>query len=134
MGGFTAYFRWDLRDLAMGKKYQILTVTLIGLFLVAFLLSIYITVEEEIPSNAVVVVTHEDKLYHSIHFDSICLAQKTARPTTLEEAKGKGYRPDPHCQSLGYFRGNKRFLFYHLLSKVGFGANSRWDKHGNWLW
>ncbi len=116
------------------KKYQIITVLAISAFLVAFFLSIYITVEEEMPDNAVVVITLEDKLYHSIHFDYICLANKTARTTTLGEARAQGYKPDPHCQSLGYFRGNRRFLFHHLLSKLGFQTSSRWDKYGNWLW
>jgi hypothetical protein len=118
----------------MGKKYQIFTATIIGLFLIAFFLSIYITVEEKIPPNAVVVTTSEDKLYHSIHFDYICLAQKTAETMTLQQATTKGYRPDPHCESLNYFRGNRRFLFYHLLSTLGLQVNSRWDKYGNWLW
>ena len=118
----------------MKKKYQIITVIIISLFIVAFFLSIYITVEEKMPKNAVVVITIEDKLYHSIHFDYICLAKKTAKTTSLAEALAKGYKPDPHCQSLGYFRGNTRFLFHHLLSKLGIKMNSRWDEQGNWLW
>ena len=118
----------------MGKKYQIITVTVISILLLAFFLSIYFTVEEEMPRNAVVVITLEDKLYHSIHFDYICVANKTAKTTTLADAIAKGYNPDPHCTSLGYFRGNSRFLFHHLLSKLGIEVNSRWDKHGNWLW
>jgi len=118
----------------MGKKFKIITVILISLLLIAFFLSIYITVEEEIPDNAVVVITLEDKLYHSIHFDYVCLANKTAKTTNLAEAKAKEYKPDPHCRNLGYFRGNTRFLFHHLLSKLGFHVNSRWDEFGNWLW
>jgi hypothetical protein len=118
----------------MAKKYQIISVTVIILLLVGFFLSIYVTVEEEVPDNAVVVITLEDKLLHSIHFDEICIVGKTAQTTTLKAALTKGYKQDPHCQALGYFRGNKRFLFHHLLSKVGIGVNSRWDKDGNWLW
>jgi len=118
----------------MGKKYQITIVILVCLFMVAFFLSIYITVEEEIPDKAVVVITLDDKLYHSIHFDYTCIADKTARTTTLGEAIGTGYKPHPYCQNLGYFRGNRRFLFHHILSKIGIGVNSRWDKYGNWLW
>jgi len=118
----------------MKKRSQIIIVTLVTLLLVGFFLSIYITVEETMPGNAVVVITQEDKLYHSIHFDYICVAGKTARTTTLNEALKMGYKPDPHCQELGYFRGNRRFLFYHILSKLGIQVNSRWDKDGNWLW
>jgi len=118
----------------MKKKYQIITVTSISLLIIAFFLSIYVTVEEKMPPNAVVVITLEDKLYHSIHFDHICLANKTAKTATLSDAIAKGYSPDPHCQSLGYFRGTTRFLFHHILSKLGMDINSRWDKHGNWLW
>ena len=118
----------------MGKKYQITTVALISLLLIAFFLSIYIRVDEEMPGNAVVVITLEDKLYHSIHFDYVCLANKTAKTTTLAEALEQGYRPDPHCENLGYFRGNSRFLFHHILSKFGVDVDSRWDKYGNWLW
>jgi hypothetical protein len=97
----------------MRKKGQIATVIVISLLVVGFFLSIYITVEEEIPGNAVVVVTTEDKLYHSIHFDHICVSGKTAKTMTLAEAKAQGY---------------------HLLSKLGIQVNSRWDKNGNWLW
>lgn len=118
----------------MGQKYKIISVALLSLVVVFFFFSIYITVEEEIPGNAVVVVTEEDNLYHSIHFDHICVAGKTAKTMTLSEAVAKGYKPHPHCQSLGYFRGNRRFLFHHILSKVGVGVNSRWDNNGNWLW
>ncbi|MDY6881767.1 MAG: hypothetical protein V2J25_03535 [Desulfatiglans sp.] len=118
----------------MGKKYQIVTVIVVSLVVVAFFLSIYISVEETMPDNTVVVITLEDKLYHSIHFDYLCVAGKTAKTTTLSEARSKGYKPDPHCQSLGYFRGNKRFLFHHLLAKLGIKANSRWDRYGSWLW
>lgn len=118
----------------MRQKYKIISVVLLSLLVVFFFFSIYITVEEKIPGNAVVVVTEEDKLYHSIHFDHICVAGKTAKTMTLSEALSKGYKPHTHCQSLGYFQGNRRFLFHHLLSKFGVQVNSRWDKNGNWLW
>ncbi|MBW1668110.1 MAG: hypothetical protein JRI79_04680 [Deltaproteobacteria bacterium] len=118
----------------MEKKGKTIIGVLIVLLLVGFFISIYITVDEQIPGNAIVVVTKEDKLYHSIHFDSICIAGKTAQTMTLSEAKAKGYKPDPHCTELGYFKGNRQFLFYYLLSKLGLSVNSRWDKNGNWLW
>ena len=118
----------------MGKIQKTIAVIVICLLVIAFFLSIYITVEETIPGNAVVVITVEDKLYHSIHFDSICVAGKTAKTMTLREAIKQGYRPHPHDQDLGYFRGNRRFLFHHLLSRLGVDVNSRWDSNGNWLW
>ncbi|MBW1731172.1 MAG: hypothetical protein JRH08_04285 [Deltaproteobacteria bacterium] len=118
----------------MSKKSQIIIVAAVTLLLAGFFLSIYITVQETMPDNAVVVITQEDKLYHSIHFDYICVAGKTAKTTTLKEALRMGYKPCPHCEELGYFKGNRRFLFYHLLSKLGIQVNSRWDKNGNWLW
>ena len=122
------------RAFYMKKKYQIATVIILSFLVVGFFLSIYITVEEKIPPNAVVVITLEDKLYHSIHFDYSCVAGKTAKTTTLQQALQKGYRPDPHCQELGYFSGNRLFLFHYLLGKAGFPMNSRWDSDGNWLW
>ena len=118
----------------MGKKSKIITVFFFSFFLIAFFLSIYVSVEEAIPGNALVVITLEDKIYHSIHFDHICVVGKTAKTMPLSEAISKGYRPHGHCAELGYFRGNRRFLFHHLLSKLGFQANSRWDRNGNWLW
>ena len=118
----------------MGKNQRITYVIMISLVVIGFFFSIYISVEEKIPGNAVVVVTLEDKLYHSIHFDHICVAGKKASTMTLSEAKGKGYKPHTHCQDLGYFRGNRLFLFHYILSKIGIRVNSRWDKHGNWLW
>jgi hypothetical protein len=118
----------------MRQKYKIISVILLSSLIVFFFLSIYVTVEERIPRNAVVIVTVEDKLYHSIHFDHICVAGKRANTMTLGEALSKGYKPHEHDQSLGYFKGNRRFLFHHLLSKIGVQANSRWDKNGNWLW
>lgn len=118
----------------MKQKYKIISVILLSSLVVFFFLSIYITVEETIPGNAVVVVTDEDKLYHSIHFDHTCVVGKTAHTMTLSEALSKGYKPHDHDESLGYFKGNRRFLFHHLLSKIGLQANSRWDKNGNWLW
>jgi len=118
----------------MSKKLKTTIVILISLFVVFFFLSIYITVEEEIPGNAVVVVTLEDKLYHSIHFDYICVEGKTANSMTLAEAVSKGFKPHQHCDDLGYFRGNRRFLFHHILSKIGLTINSRWDRDGNWQW
>ena len=71
----------------MRKKQKITSVILISLVVVGFFLSVYITLEENIPGNAVVVVTSEDKLYHSIHFDHICVAGKTANTMTLSEAE-----------------------------------------------
>lgn len=130
-GGKSFRISWNLY---MKKKYQIITVIALSCLVIGFFLSIYITVEEKIPPNAVVVITLEDKLYHSIHFDYSCVAGKTAKTTTLEKALQAGYKPDPHCRELGYFRGNRLFLFHYLLSKIGFPMNSRWDKDGNWLW
>ncbi|MBN1832294.1 MAG: hypothetical protein JW896_09305 [Deltaproteobacteria bacterium] len=118
----------------MREKLKTVVVVLLTLLVVGFFLSIYIVVEEEIPGNAVIIVTEEDKLYHSIHFDHICVSGKTARTMPLSEAIAKGYKPDEHCQSLGYFRGNSRFLFHHILSKLGLRVNSRWDEKGNWKW
>ena len=118
----------------MGKKSKISIVILISLLVIGFFLSIYITVEEKIPTSAVVVITSEDKMYHSIHFDHICVSGKTAKTLTLSEAMAKGYQPHGHDEDLGYFRGTRRFLFHHILSKLGFTINSRWDKNGNWLW
>lgn len=118
----------------MEKRYQIAIVILVSVLLVGFFLSIYVTIEEKMPDNAIVVITLEDKRYHSIHFDYICVAGKTAKTTTLQEASEDGFKADPHCEDLGYFRGNKRFLFHHLLSKLGVTVNSRWDRNGNWLW
>jgi hypothetical protein len=118
----------------MKKKYQVITVATICLFLIGFFLSIYVTVEEDMPANAVVVITLEDKLFHSIHFDYVSVAGKTAKTTTLNEALTQGYKRSPHDENLGYFRGNRRFLFHHLLSKLGVPVNSRWDRYGNWLW
>ncbi len=118
----------------MRRISKIATVVLVSVILVGFFLSIYITVDEKIPDNAVVVVTLEDKLYHSIHFDYICVAGKTAKTMVLAEAKQKGFKQDPRCQDLGYFRGNALFLYQAILSKFGVQYNSRWDKSGNWLW
>ena len=118
----------------MSKNWKIITVISISLIIVLLFLSIYITVEEKIPGNAVVVVTHEDKLYHSIHFDLVCVEGKTADSKTLSWAVSNGYKPHDYDNDLGYFTGNRRFLFHHILSKMGINANSRWDKDGNWLW
>jgi hypothetical protein len=118
----------------MREKGKIAAVVLLSLVIIGFFLSIYITVDEEIPRNAVVIVTAEDKLYHSIHFDHICVSNKTAQTMTLAEAQKMGYDSHKHDEDLGYFRGNRRFLFHHLLSKLGLSVNSRWDKNGNWLW
>lgn len=118
----------------MSDRNKIITVIAFALLVIFFFLSIYITVEEQIPDNAVVVITMEDKLYHSIHFDHICVEGKTAKSTTLAEALAEGYKPHAHDQDLAYFTGNRRFLFHHLLSKLGMEINSRWDKDGNWLW
>ena len=118
----------------MKRIYQIALVGVISLALIGFFLGIYVTVEERIPDRAVVVVTLEDKLYHSIHFDYICVAGKTAKTMKLSEAEEKGFKPDPHCHDLGYFRGNTLFLYQVILSKLGLQYASRWDKEGNWLW
>ena len=115
----------------MGKNQKTFVVVFISLIIIALFLSIYITVEETIPGNAVVVVTLEDKKYHSIHFDYICVAGKTAQTMTLSEAVAEGYTPHTHDEDLGYFKGNRRFLFHHILSKLGMKINSRWDKQGN---
>ena len=118
----------------MGKYQKIIIVILISLIVIGFFLSIYITIEENIPGNAVVIITLEDKLYHSIHFDHICVDGKTANTMTLSEALSQGYQAHEHDHELGYFRGNRRFLFHHMLSKLGVRVNSRWDKNGDWLW
>jgi hypothetical protein len=118
----------------MREKLKTLVVVLLSLLVVGFFLSIYIVVDEEIPGNAIIIVTEEDKLYHSIHFDHICVSGKTARTMPLSEAIAKGYKPDEHCQALGYFKGNSHFLFHHILSKFGLRVNSRWDEKGNWRW
>ncbi len=118
----------------MRKRYQVASIILISLLVIAFFISIYITVDEKMPGKTVVVVTLQDKLYHSIHFDHICVVGKTAQTMTLSEAVAKGYKPHAHDKDLNYFRGNRRFLFHDMLSKLGMEVTSRWDKHGNWLW
>ena len=118
----------------MSQKGKAIIVILISLIVIVFFLSIYITVEEKIPDNALVIITQEDKLYHSIHFDHICVNGKTAKTMLLSDAIAKGYKPHTHCRDLGYFKGNRQFLFYYILSKLGASVNSRWDKNGNWLW
>jgi|WetSurMetagenome_2_1015567.scaffolds.fasta_scaffold11078_6 hypothetical protein len=118
----------------MKHSEKTIIVILICSFIVLLFLSIYITVEEKIPGNAVVVVTLEDKKYHSIHFDLICVDKKTAKTMTLSEAVAEGYQRHEYDDDLGYFKGNRQFLFHHILSKLGFSVNSRWDKDGNWMW
>ena len=118
----------------MGQKTTVSIVILVIAFVIAFFLSIYITLDETMPGNAVVVVTLEDKLYHSIYFDRLCVADKTAKTMTLSEALAEGYKPHIYDQELGYFKGTRRFYLHHLLSKLGISVNSRWDKNGNWLW
>ncbi len=118
----------------MGEKYKVIAVIVISLFIIGFFLSIYVTKEEKMPGNAILVVTEEDKFYHSIHFDHICVRGKKANTKTLSEAVSEGYKPHAHDQDLNYFRGNRRFLFHDILSKLGVQVNSRWDKNGNWLW
>jgi hypothetical protein len=118
----------------VGKTSKIITVIVVSLFVVAFFLSIYITVDEKMPDNAVVVVTLEDKHYHSILFDYSSVAGKTAKTMSVSEATAKGFKPDQVSIDLGYFRGNTLFLYQYVLSKFGVRYNSRWDKQGNWLW
>lgn len=118
----------------MGKTSKTITVILITFLLVLFFFSIYITVDEGMPGNLIVIVTEEDNLFHSIHFDHICLEGKTARTLTLAEARARGFQPHAHDEDLGYFQGNRRFLFHDLLARAGIQVNSRWDKNGNWLW
>jgi len=119
----------------MSKNWKIITVISISLFIVLLFLSIYITVEEKIPGNAVVIVTLEDKKYHSIFFDEVCVqGNKTTQTMTLSEAIAKGYMPHDYDEELDYFKGNRRFLIHHILSKFGMNINSRWDKDGLQLW
>jgi hypothetical protein len=120
--------------LGMTIRSQIIITVIVTFFLIAFFLSIYVTVEEKMPGNAVVVITPEDGLYHSIHFDQTCVADKQALATSLDEAIKKGLRPDPRCDALNYFKGNTRFLFHDLLARMGVSVNSRWDREGNWRW
>lgn len=118
----------------MTKNQKIAVVIILSLIMVGLFMSIFITVEETIPDNAVVIVTEEDKLYHSIHVDFICVEGKTAKTMTLAEAKKLGYTPHSHDIELGYFKGNRNFLFHHILSKLGMDINSRWNANGDWLW
>ena len=117
----------------MGKTPKIIVVILISLLVIMFFLGIYITIDEKIPDNAVVLVTSKNKLYHSIHFDNTCYVPPMIQ-MELSEAKEKAYKPDPHCQDLGYFRGSNLFLYQYIFSKFGIRYNSRWDKDGTWLW
>ena len=118
----------------MGKSQKIIAVIVISLIVICFFLSIYITVEEEMPDNALVIITVEDKLYHSIHFDHICVNGKALKSMRLSQAREEGYKPHIYDHDLGYFRGNRRFLFHHMISKLGVQVNSRWDENGEWLW
>ena len=118
----------------MKKHHKIAVVIFLSLVMIGLFLSIFITVEETIPANAVVIATEEDKLYHSIFGGYKCLMGKEARTMTLSEAVRQGYKPHSYDKDLGYFRGNRRFLFHHMLSKLGINVNSRWDSNGDWLW
>jgi hypothetical protein len=100
----------------MKKYHKIAVVIFLSLVMIGLFMSIFITVDESPPDNTVVIVTEEDKQYHSIFGGYKCLM-------------GKTYDID-----LGYFRGNRRFLFHHTLSKLGMNVNSRWDSNGDWLW
>lgn len=118
----------------MKKIHKTVVVISLSLIMIGLFMSIFITVEETIPDNAVVIVTKEDKLYHSIFGGYKCLMGKEAKTMTLGEALKEGYKPHSYDVDLGYFRGNRRFLFHHILSKLGMNVNSRWDSDGNWLW
>lgn len=118
----------------MKKHYKIVVVVILSLIMIGLFMSIFITVEETIPDNAVVIITEEDKLYHSIHGGIVCFKDKTATTTPLSEAVKQGYKPHAYDVDLGYFRGNRRFLFHHILSKLGMKVNSRWASNGDWLW
>jgi hypothetical protein len=118
----------------VGIRGKITVVVVVCLLLTAFFLGVSVTVREEIPENAMVVVTIEDKHYHAIHVDSDALAGKTAKTMPLSAARQKGFKPDPQSIDRGYFRGNRLFLYQYVLSKIGIHYNSRWDKNGNWLW
>ena len=118
----------------MKKNHKIVVVIILSIIMIGLFMSIFITVDETPPDNAVVIVTQEDKLYHSIFGGEKCLLGKTAKTMTLSEAIKEGYKPHQYDIDLGYFRGNRRFLFYHILSKLGVNVNSRWDSNGDWLW
>ena len=100
----------------MKKHYKILVVIFLSLIMVGLFLSIFITVDETIPDNATVIVTKEDKLYHSIFGGYKCFNGKELETMTLSEAVKQGYKPHQYDVDLGYFRGNRRFLFHHILS------------------
>jgi hypothetical protein len=118
----------------MKKHHKTVVVIILSIIMIGLFMSIFITVDETPPGNAVVIVTQEDKLYHSIFGGEKCLLGKTAKTMTLSEAIKEGYKPHQYDVDLGYFRGNRRFLFYHILSKLGVNVNSRWDSNGDWLW
>ena len=118
----------------MKKHYKILVVIFLSLIMVGLFLSIFITVDETIPDNATVIVTKEDKLYHSIFGGYKCFNGKELETMTLSEAVKQGYKPHQYDVDLGYFRGNRRFLFHHILSKLGVNVNSRWDSNGLPRW
>ena len=118
----------------MKKQHKIVVVIFLILIMIGLFLSIFITVEETMPDNALVIVTEEDKLYHSIFGGDVCFLGKEAKTMPLSEAVQLGYKPHSYDVELGYFRGNRRFLFHHLLSKLGMNVNSRWNSNGDWLW
>ncbi len=118
----------------MKKYHKTVVVIFLSLIMIGLFMSIFITVEETIPDNAFVIITEEDKLYHSIFGGYKCLAGKTSRSVRLSEAENLGYKPHSYDEDLGYFRGNRRFLFHHMLSKLGVNVNSRWDSEGDWQW
>jgi hypothetical protein len=123
-----------LGRLTVGKRAKITALIVLCLVLGAILTGVYITVEEQIPENALVVVTLEDKHYHSIYFDYDGVAAKTAKTMSLSEAKKQGFRPHQQSIGLGYFTGNRLFLYQYVVSKIGIQYNGRWDKNGDWLW
>lgn len=118
----------------MKKYHKIAVVIFLSLVMIGLFMSIFITVEESPPDNTVVIVTEEDKVYHSIFGGYKCLMGKTAKTMSLSEALQEGYAPHQYDIDLGYFRGNRRFLFHHMLSKLGVNVNSRWDSNGDWRW
>src|SRR5688500_12455338 len=57
------------------------------------------------------------------------------RLVRAEDARARGYKPEPVCVNEGGFSGSATWLGLRMLEKVGIDlVRSRWNADGSWNW
>jgi hypothetical protein len=113
---------------------------IIGISLLIGVFGQWIIIDDPIPPGTTVYVKDESKVYYAPPYIlgnkyPAGLDVSDLRAMPVAEAEASGFKADPQCAEMGYFK-ERYNLKDRILIKIGLvePEPSRWNKDGSWNW